>query len=246
MSNSIALYCSTPVDFLEYTLQNSTAPSTIVVCSSREAFLERIDLSIRKSLDENISGLTEEDASTPGHTLLLPTIHLLAKSRAINLAFTPTLQHLRAYLATQNPHRVETGGAEAHGISSLHSPMFAILGLLDVHRSTSEFSAQGLSRTLSIAVEVSIALGRRLIVAEILPVIENNDAIATDENENEVHPDPWMEQIPILNGSIRSGDEERVWTGRTVEVARVVGRWCRMVSLDENFKSLTKEETVQH
>ena len=234
MSISVAFYCSTPVDFLEYILQNSAAPSTIVVCSSREAFLERIDLSIRQSLDDGVSSLPGGDVSKPQHALLLPTMQLLAKSRAINLAFTPTLQHLRAYLATQNANRVETRETEAHGMSSLHFPILAILGVLDVHRSTNEFSAQGLSRTLSIAVEASMPLGRKLIAAEILPAIEDKDAMATDENENEVQLDPWMEKIPILNGSIKSGDEERVWAGRTIEVARVVGRWCRMVSLNED------------
>ena len=235
MSNSIAFCCSTPVEVLEWVLQNSAAPTTLVVCSSREAFLERIDLSIRESLDENIPRLTGGDVSRPQHALLRPTIHLLAKSRAVDLTFTPTLQHLRAYLATQNAHRVEPHETEAHGMPSLHSPVLAILGLLDVHRSTSEFSAQGLSRTLSIAVEASMALGRKLILAEIFPAIEDRDAMATDENEDEVQSDPWMEQIPILNGSIRSGDEERVWAGRTIEVARVVGRWCRIVSLGEDL-----------
>ena len=234
MSTFIAFYCSTPVDFLEYILQNSAAPSTIVVCSSREAFLERIDVSIRESLDGNISRPMEEDAPRPQHALLLPTIHLLAKSRAIDLAFTPTLQHLRAYLAIQTANRVETCGTEAHGISSLHSSMLAILGLLDIHRSTSEFSAQGLSRTLSIAVEASMALGRELVIADILPSTEDKDAMATDGIENEVQPDPWMEQIPILNGSIRSADDERVWAGRTIELARIVGRWCRVVNLGED------------
>ena len=234
MSNFIAFHCSTPVDFLEYVLRNSAAPSTIVVCSSREAFLERIDLSIRESLDNSVSNLTEADASRPQHALLLPTIHLLARSRDIDLAFTPTLQHLRAYLATQNAHRAHIRDIETPGMSSPHSPMLTILGLLEIHRSTSEFSAQGLSQTISIAVEASLALGRKLIVAEILPPIEDKDAMGTDENENEVQSDPWVEQIPILNGSIRSGDEERVWAGRTIEIARVVGRWCRMVSLGED------------
>ena len=234
MFNSVAFYCSTPVDFLEYILQNSAAPSTIVVCSSREAFLERIDLSIRQSFNDDVSSLTGEGVSKPQHALLLPTIQLLAKSRTIDLTFTPTLQHLRAYLAIQNANRIETRETEAQGMSSQHSPMLAILGLLDVHRPANEFSAQGLSRTVSIAVEASMALGRKLIVAEILPAIEDKDAMAVEENENEVQSDPWMEKIPILNGSIRSGDEERVWAGRTIEVARVVGRWCRMVSLDED------------
>ncbi|KAL8787274.1 MAG: hypothetical protein Q9195_007833 [Heterodermia aff. obscurata] len=221
-------------DRFENSGNNSAAPSTIVVCSSRETFLESINLSIRGSSDDNIPNSTEEDVSRPQHALLLPTIHLLAKSRAIDLAFTPTLQHLRAYLATQDAPSVEIRGIEAQGMSSLHFPVLAIFGLLGLHRSTGEFSAQGLSRTLSIAVEASIALGRKLVIADIPPDIEEKDAIATDEVENEVQPDPWMEQIPILNGSIRSGDEERVWAGRTVEVARVHSEMVEIILLISN------------
>ena len=45
--------------------------------------------------------------------------------------------------------------------------------------------------------------------------------------------DAWMEQVPVLSGSVRFGGDERVWAGRTVEVGRVVGRWCRFVRVGE-------------
>ena len=45
--------------------------------------------------------------------------------------------------------------------------------------------------------------------------------------------DAWMEQVPVLSGSVRFGGDERVWAGRTVAVGRVVGRWCRFVRVGE-------------
>lgn len=228
----IALHFVTPVDFLEYVLQNHAAPSTVIVCSSREAFLEDILLSIRQSAGETAADMTEEDYLRQRHSLLFPSIHLLATSRTIDLAFTPTLQHLRAYLATIGLNVGMDAGATANPVSKAQSPTLAILGLIDVHRSTSEYSGQGLSRTLSAAVEASLAQGRRLIIAEPLPIPEAEDAMGSSDR-NDAPSDPWMEQIPILTNSIRSGGEQRVWAGRTIEVARVVGRWCTIAKRDE-------------
>lgn len=83
------------------------------------------------------------------------------------------------------------------------------------------------------AAEASLASRRKLILVDLLPANKDEEDVAFDENEHEVQPDPWMEQIPILNGSIRSGGDERVWAGRTVEVARIIGRWCRIVKPDD-------------
>lgn len=41
--------------------------------------------------------------------------------------------------------------------------------------------------------------------------------------------DPWKQQVPLLNVSLRGGGEGRVWAGRTVEVEKVVGRWCHFM-----------------
>lgn len=59
-----------------------------------------------------------------------------------------------------------------------------------------------------------------------------------DDVENSNAPsggldDPWKEQVPLLNGSIRFGGEERVWAGKTIEVGSIVAKWCKFVRLDE-------------
>ena len=234
MSDMIALQISSSVDFLEYVLLNHAAPSTIIICSSREAFWEDVLLSIRQCTHDIMPATAEECYLESWHPLMIPTIHLLVTSRTIDLAFTPTLPHLRAYLASLGLSACKRSDATASRTSRIPAPTLAILGLIDIHRSTSEYSAQGLSRTLSIAVEASLAISRKLIIAEPLPPIEDEEAMATSEHEDQVAPDPWMEQIPILNGSIRSGGDQRIWAGRTIAVARVVGRWCKMVRLDKD------------
>ena len=102
--------------------------------------------------------------------------------------------------------------------------MLVIWGLASLHRSTVEDSAQGLCRTLAAAVETAKGNGQRLVLAE--------EGIALDGGVGS-SGDPWEEQVPLLSGSVRFGGEERVWAGRTVEVRKVVGRWCRFVTIDD-------------
>ena len=205
----------------------------ILVCSSREAFLEAVHLEICESMEEGASDPADDITLRPRHSLLIPTIHLLAKARSVDLVFTPTMQHLRALLGTIIADNAEN--CENITLSKTHllSSKLLILGLLDSHRATSEYSAQGLSRTLAMAAEASLASRRDLVLVELVPANKDESDMAFDENEHQVQTDPWMEQIPILNGSIRSGGDERVWAGRTVEVARVIGRWCRIVKSND-------------
>ena len=106
--------------------------------------------------------------------------------------------------------------------------MLAIWSLANLHRSTAEYSAQGLCRTLAAAVETAKFNGQRLVLAE-------GTALDGDVEGEGVGSggDPWKEQVPLLSGSVRFGGEERVWAGRTVEVRKVVGRWCRFVTIDD-------------
>ena len=100
----------------------------------------------------------------------------------------------------------------------------AVLNLVDLHRETSDFSAQGISRTLALAVEAASRTGMRLEITHIDRVL---DQIALDTGSHE-HSNVWEERIPLLNGSMPSGDSTRQWTGRTVEVRKVLTRWCRL------------------
>lgn len=234
MPNAIAFHCSTLTGVLDYILKNHVSHSMILVCSSREAFLEGVHLEICESTEEGASDPADDITLKPRHSLLIPTIHLLAKARSIDLVFAPTMQHLRALLATINADNADNCENITPPKSHLQSSKLLILGLLDTHRPTSEYSAQGLSRTLAMAAEASLASGRQLVLVELVPANKDVDDMAFDENEHQVQPDLWMEQIPILNGSIRSGGDERVWTGRTVEAARIIGRWCRILTLDDS------------
>ena len=153
----------------------------------------------------------------------MPTIHLIAKSSSVTLAFVPTVAHLRAYVATLYLPTPSPALADARPKGSQY-PMLAVWGMADLHRSTAEHSAQGLSRSLAVVVEAASRNGQRLVLAE---------ARALDDEEGEGEGDPWREQVPLMSGSVRFGGEDRVWAGKTVEVARVVRRWCRFVRVDD-------------
>ena len=106
--------------------------------------------------------------------------------------------------------------------------MLAIWGLANLHRSTAEHSAQGLSRSLAAAVETAKLNDQRLVLAEAIALDEDVGYDSTGSGE-----DPWKEQVPLLSGSVRFDGEDRVWAGKTVEVKRVVGRWCRFVTIGD-------------
>ena len=100
--------------------------------------------------------------------------------------------------------------------------------MANLHRSTAEHSAQGLSRSLAAAVEAAKFNGQRLVLAE--------STTLSGEVEYEgigSAGDPWKEQVPLLSGSVRFGGEGRLWAGKTVEVQRVVARWCRFVRVGD-------------
>ena len=230
--NPTAILSPSHLELVDYVLRTHTAPSTLIICSTRKSFLEELHGDVRNNHPTERLLSQDNDSSATPHSLLIPTIHLLSKSRTICLAFTPTLQHLRAYLATFQP------SAEIHPTPPKYQKpgsrisMLLILGLVALHHSTAEHSAQGLSQSLAVAVEAAYFSDRKLILAEIHREGGREEITAEDEDMIEVQYDPWTDQVPLLNGSIRSGIEGRTWAGRTVDIRRVVGRWCKFESLD--------------
>lgn len=202
--------------------------ATVVICSTRESFLEEMYASM-----SDVDGNEDRDDGA-AHPLLVPTIHQLAISRTINLAFAPTLAHLRAYLAT---HESDVGldSQSSTRDSEETIPILAIFGMLHLHACTSEYSAQGLSRTFAIAVESATAASRRLIVVEALGIVPSEELMPATESDTVVPSDPWKDQVPLLNGSTRFGREDRIWAGRTVEAARVASRWCTFAQLESEL-----------
>ena len=232
--NPIALAPLLCTDLIDFILRHHTSPTTLIICSSREAFLQEIQACInythpRDSTADVVDEPSPDGNARPLHPLLIPTIHLIAKSRSVNLAFAPTLPHLRAYMATYTPN------VECEPFPSINTtksgsqyPMLVVWGLANLHRSTTEHSAQGLSRSLAAAVETAKRNGQRLVLAESRVL----DGVIEYEGIGNV-TDPWKEQVPLLSGSVRFGGEDRVWAGKLVEVETVVGRWCRFITVGD-------------
>ncbi|KAL1967961.1 hypothetical protein VTN77DRAFT_2378 [Rasamsonia byssochlamydoides] len=207
-------------DFVNHILCNNNArATTLVVCSTRTQFLEQLAASIaaesrlhqqdhpedqQQHVEDEQANLSSEAAERP-HPLLTKTIGLLAQSRKVKLVFCPSVEHLRAYLSTLRVTSEDCRGR------------LAILDLVAVHYTTSEFSAQGLSRTLAIAVEAAARAATDLVLCEC------NDAV--DPQNLERGERLWDLHVPLLSGAVRLGDGRSTWSGRHVSVKRVAQRW---------------------
>lgn len=225
------------IEFLSWLLKHHEGPTTLLICCTRETFLADLQANL-KQLPRDSPATTANDTNQGfAYPLLNPTIHLIARSRSIHLAFVPTLPHLRAYLSTYTlPPNSESSSLRSTK-SDYRVPILAIWGLLYAHRSTAEHSAQGLSRTLAAAVESASLAEQRLVLAE--ANIQNiGEQYGDTEASDAAFENPWKEQVPVLSGSIRFGGEDRVWAGKTIEAGHVLARWCRSVKLSDEERVL--------
>jgi hypothetical protein len=220
-------------DFIQDVLDDSSRPSSLVVCAAKETFIEQLlatcietrpsNINEQQSLDGEPAENENEPVLAQTHGLLkrLPLFQL-ANSRNVNLVFCQDVTHLRAYLATLAISRTPS------------EPLLAILNPIDIHRFTTAFSAQGLNRTFSLAVEAAHATRSHLLMTE-FPGSQHRETEHADieyELESEavaVPPlaNPWDEEVSILNVTTKSfGAGGRGWVGRTVTSRRIAERWC--------------------
>lgn len=194
--------CELVTDFLGRILHREKVSSkVIVVCSTREHFLGQLAAAVHYG------------TTTPeGHELITKAIGLLSRSQNVKLAFCETLEHLRAYISALD---IASTKQEDNTLGE-SSPrlLLAVLNPLALHLPTTEFSAQGLSRTLAAAVEVTARQKVDLVLCECVDVMEN----ANDEHGEAL----WNTKVPLLNGTARIVAEEN--TSR-VPVKKVAQRW---------------------
>lgn len=240
------------IAFIQYILHNHAGPSTVAVCCTREAFLEQLSAATSTLPNANPQhedeGTIEDTTNAEGDSnqtrknpWATPTLRLLATSRTVKLAFCPDVTHLRACLATYAPNipkRREQG--DAAGRPSNTVSLLAVLNPIQLHRPTSAFSAQGLSRTFAVAVEAAYRAGSRLILAECredLTLTRLDDPSPAGEEptpEASTTANSWDDEVSILNVTTKTfGAGERGWVGRTVKIRAIAGRWCTFERLDE-------------
>jgi hypothetical protein len=226
------LYPLTLPGLLHYvvTTQSDTCPTLLIICSSRDIFIEDLASSLQNHGDHDTDGLEQ---------LVAPTLHNLLTTRHVKLAFCASVQALLAYLTAYGRSGTNLLG-EAEEKESI-----VLVNPLALHAPTSSFSAQGLSRCFAAAAEVTLKPGVTLHIAECEGKRErpeeHDDEDTEMENDHEElsaetqTQDPWEQEVSILNVSARrfgSGSGERAWAGRTVKVKRIAARWFRFHNLE--------------
>ncbi|KAI0117015.1 hypothetical protein F4814DRAFT_271643 [Daldinia grandis] len=239
MSSAPFLFLSPalPSELLTYTLNHHIHPSTLVICSSRLQFLTSL-------ADDVLQGEAHPDevapdehpaetstlAATPEtqdikqeqprkqHRLLSSPLYQIATSRHIRVVYIPTVTHLRAYLSvfSLDDSKVPIPPARHNSVGK-YTPCIIIYGFLDMHRDTSEWSAQGLSNSASTLVELGYRLSCQTMVIE-----------PRKHSSASPFEDSLRENVPFLSGGGRKlgpDAEAGGWAGRTVEVGRVMKRW---------------------
>ena len=198
-------HCDLVSDLLQKLLEGNS-DTHLIVCATRAEFMVQLTAAIR-------SQRADPDTAA-GHGLLTKTIGLLARSSKIRLAFCPSLESLRAYLAIFEPAVLETTEDES---LSHDRQLLAVLDMVALHVTTSEFSAQGLSRTLASVVEASSRTGMDLRLYECMNALDPSSAARGRKL--------WDVNVPLLNGSVRMRSDQSALVGRGVTVRRVAERW---------------------
>ncbi|CAI6275414.1 unnamed protein product [Periconia digitata] len=210
--------------------------TTLVVCSTRHAFLQRLLSHLEQPEG---GGQSDEQGRITLEHLIIPTLRNLATARHVHVTYCASVQALLAYLSTYS------GAAEEEAAShpSMTNERVVLVNPLALHAGTVSYSAQGLSRTFAAAVEAATRLDVSLVLAECdqIPTTgessqqEDDMDVITQRNEELPHTDsnvhlvsdPWEQEVSVLSASMNKfgSGSERPWAGRTVKVKRIAARW---------------------
>lgn len=228
-----------PSELLTYVISKCTYPTTVIVCSTRADFLSSLASDVLHQIHpESTEGELEESErpeqdpkppgdtaqNTPGSHLLAAPLFQVAIARHIRVVFVPTVSHLRVFLSVFGVTRSKVTAPPALPLAQTGGPrsipLLLVFGFLELHRDTSEWSAQGLSNTAAALVDAARDARVRAVILE---PIQHGDGSRSLESV-------IGESVPVLSSSARRAAadlDEGVWTGRMVEVRRVLGRWFR-------------------
>jgi hypothetical protein len=219
--------------------QSHTAPILLIICSSREAFLQ----DLLQSLEQDQS--QEQDSNGSLQDLVTPSLHNLFTTRHIKLAFCSSVPALLAFLTAYGRDD------DTHIVDSQHKTRLVLVNPLALHAPTPYFSAQGLSRAFAAATETTLRTNTPLQVIE-CHASKTKDRSEDDQSsdidmsngDEDDHPegeseekDPWDQEVSILNVSARrygSNSGERAWAGRTLTAKSIASRWFRFEQQDDH------------
>jgi hypothetical protein len=226
-------------------LQPST---TLIICCEREEFLAQILQQIQSLQSHHIGSRSAEikssqdsddddpdaapnvDGDSVRHPFLIPALDLLASSQFIKLAFCPSIPALLAYLSVFQPPSTVISPTSA----PRPPPCLVIVDLLALHHGTSEFTLQGLSRTLASTASAAFQTKSSLALIEVKDI---NDQ--TNPNRG---PRLWDVDVPLLNASIKIRQEGVKWAGRSIPIRKFAKRWFTFDSANKPTPSRVASE----
>jgi hypothetical protein len=250
-----------PSELLGYIVTRCSHPTTLVVCLAKADFLEAVADEVsatrrkqkqpRKDANESLQphrGLLAESEpkKRPRLKVRMPTsmkrilapapLFQVAIARHIRIVFIPTVSHLRAFLGAFDPadSKIPPPPVQPSAFAGLKDfkparrrrpPMLIIYGFVELHRDTSEWSAQGLGLTTATLVSAAARHGFRAMIVEA-------------RTKRTRGTNPLEDGMPILQNSARRLAAGGSWSGRTVKVRRVLGRWFRFA----DKRSLSKRK----
>ncbi|KAH8596087.1 hypothetical protein B0O99DRAFT_123179 [Bisporella sp. PMI_857] len=195
---------------------------TLIICQPRPAFIESFCRCFTG--DEPLREVPESGWET---------LNQVAASKQVQSIFVPTVSHLRAILAGLTCGSNDgASNQEPHDISK-KKPTILVYGLVSLHEDTSQWSTQGFGNTLSSLLDlglkthagVMIVEERRLDHRESEDFRQQSRARRKSIRINQA----WQQEVPLLGGSERRDGlgESAGYSGRTVEVSRILARWFR-------------------
>ncbi|KAH7369214.1 hypothetical protein B0T11DRAFT_278429 [Plectosphaerella cucumerina] len=211
MAGPVVLSPSSPYELVEYIVAFQKHPTTLLICSTREEFFGALLHEIKSRLEP-----TNEPNNQAPLSLLSSPLYQQAVARHIRILFVPTVAHLRSFLAVFEPKDSKVPPPPGAGISAgRRPPLLLVYGFLDLHRDSSEWSAQGISNTAAALVEGARRVGFQATIVE-----------PKDGEKFESFEALLADAAPVLSGS-GGRREDGGWTGRRIEVRRILGRWFR-------------------
>jgi hypothetical protein len=221
------------IDLLAELTENPRCKRTnLVICQPRTEFLHHLVLQAQHQSELATSVTTEphpdnEHQRSHAHSLMTPSLRLIAASRAINLIFCPSIPTLRAWLSTYGTDSISGDSDNAQLI---------IVDLLALHHGTSEFTLQGISKTLANAASAAHSTGSPLMLAECKDI---NDPSNPDRGSR-----LWDQHLPLLTGSVKIGLERSRWAGQSVTVKSIASRWFSFGASQIRRSGIQEEEML--
>ncbi|EQL32762.1 hypothetical protein RJZ56_003898 [Blastomyces dermatitidis] len=211
-------------DLVEHLLARDAPATTLIVCSTRDAFLQQLCAAVTSTEQGTEQPPSPQDDHGMDYHIssncrFYNTIGLIAQSKKVTLAFCPSLEHFRAYISVFRRRRLPSPQQEHGRLSYRSRPVLAVLGLIALHYDTKEFSAQGIAKNLALTVEIAAREGFNLTLCECVVV----------GRENASGGRLWDAEVPLLSGQTLVAGTESAHTGRTVKVNQVARRWFYFV-----------------